>query len=459
MPPPRGRTTVSKAPAPATGQVLQAHPLTYNTAPEAESYVLGALLLDGKLITRVWTLIRAEMFTGPNVHIYQALYDLADSGQFTVYSYGMVLHELRRKGHTTIPPVYLAQLTERVVGSTNLLFYAAVIVEMYMRREMQATAQAIQALTHTDDIFAALQEAELQLANIVSRNAPRATPSLADIAASEIATARRLAQAGTHLTGVPAGLGNVDRLTGGWQRGDLIIIAARPGMGKTAFALHAARAALEKVPVALFSLEMGAGQLVQRLIATQTRIDLFKIRSGQMAGWELEHFEATARKLGELPLYIDDAANITLSELRTRARRMVSVKGAGLIIVDYLQLVTGAKAKNGNREQEVASVSRALKALAKELNVPVIALAQLGRGADKGTERPALSHLRESGAIEQDADLVCFLYRPEKHGVLVDDIGASTEGLAEFIIAKHRNGPADTARLDFVPRHGYFSER
>ena len=258
----------------------------------------------------------------------------------------------------------------------------------------------------------------------------------------------------TDLSGVSTGFEKLDKLTSGWQPSDLIIIAARPGMGKTALTLSMARniAVGKQIPVAFFSLEMSSVQLITRLISSETGLSSEKLRTGKLADHEWQQLNVKVTDLEKAPLFIDDTPSLSIFDLRAKARRLSSQYGIKLIVVDYLQLMTaGASSKTGNREQEISTISRNLKALAKELNIPVIALSQLSRAVETrgGTKRPMLSDLRESGAIEQDADIVSFIYRPEYYNIdeWDDDERTPSEGQAEFIVAKHRNGGLDNIRL------------
>jgi len=265
------------------------------------------------------------------------------------------------------------------------------------------------------------------------------------------------------LTGVPTGFTDLDRLTSGWQPSDLIIVAARPGMGKTGFVLSMTRnAAIDfKKPVALFSLEMASLQLVLRLVSMEAEISGSKLRNGQLEEEEWKRLHKSVERISEAPIYIDDTAGINIFELRAKARRMKLQHDIQLIIIDYLQLMSGGPdSGKGNREQEISSISRSLKALAKELNVPVIALSQLSRAVETrgGTKRPQLSDLRESGAIEQDADIVSFIYRPDYYQIMEDENGQSLKGVAEIIIAKHRNGALETVKLRFTDKFARFSD-
>ena len=266
------------------------------------------------------------------------------------------------------------------------------------------------------------------------------------------------------LSGVPTGFAGVDRVTSGWQKSDLIIIAARPGMGKTAMVLSMARnmAIDHKTPVAIFSLEMSSVQLIMRLISSETGISSEKLRKGSLSPTEWTQLTTKVHALEEAPLFIDDTPGLSIFDLRAKCRRLVSTHKVGVIIIDYLQLMTAAQGKGtGNREQEISTISRSLKSIAKELQVPVIAISQLSRAVETrgGSKRPLLSDLRESGAIEQDADIVSFIYRPEYYSIHEwDDDGTPCDGQAEFIIAKHRNGSLDSIKLRFEASMAKFSD-
>lgn len=268
---------------------------------------------------------------------------------------------------------------------------------------------------------------------------------------------------GTGVTGVQSGFTDLDRITSGWQRSDLIIVAARPGMGKTAFVLSLARNAAISFnrPVAVFSLEMSSVQLVQRMISSETGIASDKLRKGSLDNTEWQKLVSMTGKLSESPIYIDDTPALSVFDLRSKCRRLKAMHNIDLIIVDYLQLMRAeVDTKSGNREQEISTISRSLKAIAKELNVPIIALSQLSRMVENrgGSKRPQLSDLRESGAIEQDADMVTFIYRPEYYGIEYDEDNNPTKGTAEIIIAKHRNGALDTVKLKFINHLAKFTD-
>ncbi|MEO0472942.1 MAG: replicative DNA helicase [Bacteroidota bacterium] len=266
----------------------------------------------------------------------------------------------------------------------------------------------------------------------------------------------------TSVTGIPSGFTALDKMTAGWQKTDLVIVAARPAMGKTAFTLSMARNAAVRFgePVAFFSLEMAAVQLVQRLIVSEAELDAQKVRTGRLEDYEWKQLITRIGSLSKTPIFIDDTPALSIWDLRAKCRRLKAEKGISMVIIDYLQLMSGNAGKSGNREQEIAGISRSLKELAKELDVVVIALSQLSRAVESrgGDKRPVLSDLRESGSIEQDADMVSFLYRPDYYGFETDDEGNSTIGLAEVIIAKQRNGPTGTCKLQFIGKYGKFSD-
>jgi replicative DNA helicase len=309
-----------------------------------------------------------------------------------------------------------------------------------------------------------LDEAEKGLFNITQNNLTRTYQQIGHWSSQALKSLEELSKKGDGLTGVPSGFLPLDRITSGWQPSDLIIIAARPGMGKTSFVLACAlNAALKfKRPVALFSLEMASVQLVQRLISMESEIDGQKMRTGKLLDHEWQRVQDVVDRLSNVPIFIDDTPGINIFELRAKCRRLKMRESIQVIIIDYLQLMSGSSenGRNSNREQEISTISRALKGMAKELAVPVIALSQLSRAVETrgGTKRPQLSDLRESGAIEQDADIVSFIFRNEYYGVMEDEEGRSTKGVAEIIIAKHRNGQLDTARLGFTAQFARFDD-
>jgi replicative DNA helicase len=355
-------------------------------------------------------------------------------------------------------------LTNRVASAANIEYHAHILIQKYIQRELiRISSEAIRdAYDDTTDVFDLLDRAESNLFNVSEnslRRVYRTMQSLVKEAILEIAAGR---QEEGHLKGVGSGFTEIDRVTSGWQRSDLIILASRPGMGKTAFALTMARnAAVDfKKPVAIFSLEMSAVQLVTRLIASETGIPAEKLKKGTLTENEWNHLNARVQSLIDAPLYIDDTPALTIFELRAKSRRLKAQHNVEMIILDYMQLMQGGAEHRGNREQEISAISRSLKSLAKELNVPIIALSQLSREVEKrgGTKKPILSDLRESGSIEQDADMVMFIYRPEYYKIDVDENHESTAGLAEIGIAKNRNGATKEVKLRFIAKYAKFCD-
>ncbi|MDB2491846.1 replicative DNA helicase, partial [Flavobacteriaceae bacterium] len=320
------------------------------------------------------------------------------------------------------------------------------------------------AYKESTDVFDLLDEAESKLYDVTQGNIKKSSETAQNLVLEAKKKIEEISKR-DGLSGVSTGFEKLDKLTSGWQPSDLIIIAARPGMGKTALTLSMARniAVGKQIPVAFFSLEMSSVQLITRLISSETGLSSEKLRTGKLADHEWQQLNVKVTDLEKAPLFIDDTPSLSIFDLRAKARRLSSQHGIKLIVVDYLQLMTaGASTKTGNREQEISTISRNLKALAKELNIPVIALSQLSRAVETrgGTKRPMLSDLRESGAIEQDADIVSFIYRPEYYNIdeWDDDERTPSQGQAEFIVAKHRNGGLDNIRLKFVGHLGKFED-
>lgn len=380
-----------------------------------------------------------------------------------------VTNYLRRNGELDLigGPAYIAQLTDRVISAANIEYHARILIEKYIQRKLiQISNQIItEAYDATSDAFETLNNAENALFQINEQNLRRSfksIPSVLQLVREQIEHAYN--NQGDY-TGVPTGFFELDKLTGGLQPSDLIIIAARPGMGKTAFALSMAHnMAVEfDIPIAFFSLEMSAPQLVIRLLAIETQISSERIRKGELDEAEWETLNNAMNKLSNTKLFLDDTPALSIFELRAKARRLKQAYNVEAIFVDYLQLMSAKIDRNANREQEIASISRSLKALAKELNVPVVALSQLSREVEKrsGTKRPQLSDLRESGAIEQDADIVLGIYRPEyylKEETDDDDKISEIKNKAEVIVLKHRNGPLGTINLNFINQYAWFTD-
>ncbi|HMO39998.1 MAG TPA: replicative DNA helicase [Saprospiraceae bacterium] len=435
-------------------------------APLLEEAVLGAIMLDKDAFAIVLDILRAESFYA-NGHqfIYKAMKRLFERSQ--PIDMLTVLEELKKSGELEIAggPAYLANLTNKVASAANIEYHARIISQKFMQRELIRVSTSIirDAFEDTTDVFDLLDTAEQGLYGIVQQNMSRSYEEIGSLVSKAYKQLQELQDKEDGLTGVPTGFTDLDRLTSGWQPSDLVIIAARPGMGKTSFVLSMARnAALDyKKPVALFSLEMSGVQLAQRLISLEAEVTSSKLRTGKMEKDELEKVVTAIDRIGEAPIFIDDTPGINIFELRAKCRRMKMRHGIQLIIIDYLQLMSGGgDNQRGNREQEVSAISRALKGLAKELSVPVIALSQLSRAVEVrgGSKRPQLSDLRESGSIEQDADIVSFIYRPEYYGITESPEGESLKGIAEIIVAKHRNGALKDVRLRFTDQFARFSD-
>lgn len=435
---------------------------------ETEEVVLGAILIEPNALATVIDILQPEVFyKEAHQRIFAAVLALYPIGEpidvITVTNY------LRKSGEIDFigGPAYIAQLTDRVISAANIEYHARILIEKYIQRKLIEISNNIitEAYDATSDAFDTLNEAENALFQINEQNLRRSfrsMPSVLQVVREQIETAYK--NQGEY-TGVVSGFYQLDQLTGGLQPSDLIIIAARPGMGKTAFALSMARnMAVEfGFPIAFFSLEMTAPQLVIRILSAQTQISSERIRKGELDDTEWMTLNEAMNKLSNVKLFLDDTPALSIFELRAKARRLKQAYDIQAIYIDYLQLMTAKIDKNSNREQEIASISRSLKALAKELNIPVIALSQLSRDVEKrsGTKRPQLSDLRESGAIEQDADIVIGIYRPEyymKEEQVDEDKLAAVKNKAEIILLKHRNGPLGTVNLYFLNQFALFTD-
>ncbi|MDO5104849.1 replicative DNA helicase [Capnocytophaga sp.] len=431
-----------------------------------EQVVLGAMMIDKKGVDDVIDVLSPEVFYKKQHQlIYQAIAELFQQSQ--PIDLLTVMEQLRRNG--TLDAVggefYLIQLTQRVSSSAHIEFHARIIMQKFIQRRLiQISSEVIEeAYDETKDVFDLLDSAESKLYEVAQGNLKRSSESAGDLVIKALKKIQDLSNKTDGFSGIPSGFTKLDQLTSGWQASDLIIVAARPGMGKTALTLSMARNITvgQNIPVAFFSLEMSSVQLITRLISSETGLSSEKLRTGKLEPHEWHVLSTKVKDLEKAPLYIDDTPSISIFDLRAKARRLSSQYGIKLIIIDYLQLMTAGGAKGaGNREQEISTISRNLKALAKELDVPVIALSQLSRNVESrpGHKRPQLSDLRESGAIEQDADIVSFIYRPEYYKIMEwdDEAGSSTANQGEFIVAKHRNGGLDNIRLKFLGQYGKF---
>lgn len=434
-------------------------------ATDVEQSVLGAMLLEKEAIPKAIEILPAEAFYDHrHQRIYEAVQALFERGN-PVDLVTLTEELKRRDDYERIGGYYLTELTTRVASAANVEYHARIIAEKSLLRKLIGTMTGVvgQAYEPTTDAFDLLDRAEREIFQISESQLRKGSTSLSKVVMDTMAHLESIHGQEGGVTGVPSGFHALDGKTGGWQRSDMIIVAARPSMGKTALSLALMRnAALHPkgaTGVAYFSLEMSAGQLAQRLLASEARVDAQAARTGRLSEDDWPKLARAAGKLSAAPIYIDDTPGLGILELRAKCRRLKAEHDIGMVIVDYLQLMHGtAQTRKANREQEIAQISRSLKGLAKELNVPVIALSQLSRAVENrgGDKRPQLSDLRESGSIEQDADVVMFIYRAERYGITVDEDGSSTEGLAEIIIGKQRNGPIGTVKLAFVNQYARF---
>jgi replicative DNA helicase len=434
-------------------------------ALDLEEAVLGAMMLEQNALTNIVDIIKPEVFyREAHQKIFKAIFALFSESEpvdiLTVTQKLLSQGELESVGGA----YYISQLTNRVASAANVEFHARIVIQKFLQRELIRISDGIIRESYEDssDVFDILDKAEKELFAISETNLRRNYSDMHSLVKDAIHQIEKAREQEGHISGIPSGFSAVDRVTAGWQKSDLIILAARPGMGKTAFVLSMARnMAVEfKHPVAVFSLEMAGVQLVMRLIASESELPADKLKRGQLEQYEWEQLNAKLSNLTDAPLFIDDTPALSIFELRAKCRRLKAQHDIQLVIIDYLQLMSGGSDKSGNREQEISNISRSLKSLAKELSIPIIALSQLSRAVETrgGSKKPLLSDLRESGAIEQDADMVCFIYRPEYYKIMEDEQGNSTEGLAEFIIAKHRNGSLEEIPLRFVPRFAKFMD-
>ncbi len=434
-------------------------------AIDLEEAVLGAMMLEQNALTNVVDILKAEVFyKEAHQKIFNAIHVLfSDSEPVDILT---VTQKLQKQGELEAVggAYYISQLTNRVASAANIEYHARIVIQKFLQRELIRISNNVikESYEDTSDVFDILDHAEKDLFAISETNLRRNFSDMHSLVKDAIKQIENSKDQEGHISGIPSGFSAVDRVTAGWQKSDLIILAARPGMGKTAFVLSMARnmAVDFKKPVAVFSLEMAGVQLVMRLIASESELAADKLKRGQLEQYEWEQLNAKLGNLTDAPLFIDDTPALSIFELRAKCRRLKAQHDIQLVIIDYLQLMSGGGDNRGNREQEISNISRSMKSLAKELNIPIIALSQLSRAVETrgGSKKPLLSDLRESGAIEQDADMVCFIYRPEYYKIMEDEQGNSTEGLAEFIIAKHRNGALEDIPLRFIPKFAKFMD-
>jgi replicative DNA helicase len=432
-------------------------------AVDLEQAVLGAMMLEKNAVTETIDILSQESFYDPkHQYIFAVIKDLF--GTSKPIDILTVIDKLKRNGELEAAggAAYISQLTSRVASTAHVEFHARIISEKHIKRELIRMCSEVMrdAFDETNDVFDVLNKAEGDLFKIAENNMGKAVDVMQNVVRQAIEEIELASKNPDGISGVPTGFYALDKLTSGWQRSDMIVIAARPAMGKTAFVLSMARntAVDHNMGVAIFSLEMSSVQLVKRLIASETRLSAEKLRKGDLRDDEFQQLHTRISKLATAPLYIDDTPGISIFDLRAKCRRLKMQYDIQMVIIDYLQLMTAGAKNQGNREQEISSISRSIKEIAKELNIPIVALSQLSRSVEQrgGDKKPILSDLRESGAIEQDADIVSFIYRPEYYGFLQDEDGNSNAGVGEIIIAKHRNGALDSVRLRFIAQYARF---
>ncbi|WP_336787768.1 replicative DNA helicase [Paenibacillus sp. MMO-177] len=425
---------------------------------EAEQAVIGAILLQSEaLITAMERLRSEDFYSVPHQHIYEAMVELGESGQpvdlITLTAYLQDRQLIEEIGGVS----YLAKLASAVPTAANVDYYAQIVEEKSMLRRLIRTATNIvsDGYASTDEVGILLSDAERKILEISNRRSSSGFISIRDVLMEVFEKVETLYnQKGAGTTGIPSGFVDLDKMTAGFQRSDLIIIAARPSVGKTAFALNIAQnvGVRARETVAIFSLEMSAAQLVQRMVCAESNVDATRMRTGQLEGDDWEKLTMAIGALSEANVFIDDTPGITVADIRAKCRRLKKEKGLGMILIDYLQLIQGRGKAGENRQQEVSEISRTLKQIARELEVPVIALSQLSRGVEQRQDkRPMMSDLRESGSIEQDADIVGFLYRDDYY-----DKESEKKNIIEIILAKQRNGPVGTVELVFLKQFNKF---
>ena len=435
-------------------------------AIDLEEAVLGALMLEKEAVNAAIDILQPKSFY-KEIHqkIFAAIQELFQRSE--PVDILTVTNELKQRGELDIigGAYYITQLTNRVASAANIEFHARIISQKFIQRELIRISSEIitDAYDETTDVFSLLDKAETSLFSVAEGNIRKNYETMSDLIRESIKKIEEAKNQESGVIGVASGFTALDRVTSGWQPSDLVIIAARPAMGKTSYVLSLARnAAVDfNIPVAFFSLEMSSVQLVTRLVSAESEISSEKLRSGNLRAHEIQQIHTKIDGLAEAPIFIDDTAGLSIFELRAKARRLKSQHDIQLLIIDYLQLMTGGgDNKNGNREQEISMISRSLKSIAKELNIPVLALSQLSRAVETrgGDKRPQLSDLRESGSIEQDADMVQFIHRAEYYGLTEDGDGNSTTGMATIIIAKHRNGSVGDVKLKFVNHLAKFQD-
>ncbi|MCI6161819.1 MAG: replicative DNA helicase [Prevotellaceae bacterium] len=427
-------------------------------ATDIERVVLGALMIDKDAFSVVSEILRPETFYEPrNQKIYKAIQSLSIAEN--PVDIMTVTEELKRGGtlEDVGGPAYILELSSHVASSANIEYHSRILAQKFLARQLISFASVIETKAFDEgvDVDELMQEAEGSLFELSQKNMRQDYTQIDPVLKQAVDILSKAAANSGGLTGIPTGYTKLDDMTAGWQSSDLVIIAGRPAMGKTSFALSLAKniSVDNQIPIAFFSLEMNNVQLVNRLISNVCEISGKKILNGQLDDEEWKRLDRNIRRLQGAPIYIDDTPGMSIFELRTKARRLVREKGVRVIMIDYLQLMNANGARFGSRQEEVSTISRSLKGLAKELDIPILALSQLNRTVEnregKEGKRPQLSDLRESGAIEQDADMVLFVHRPEYYHLYVDEHGNDLHGMAQIIVAKHRKGATGDVLLHF----------
>jgi replicative DNA helicase len=436
-------------------------------AVDLEAAVLGASMLEKDVITDVMDILRPESFyKDAHQKIYTAIVNLSQRNEpVDIYT---VTQELKRSEQLEEigGAQYLSSLTLKVGSAANIDYHAKIVAQKFLQRELIRISSDIQRKSFDDamDVEDLLDTAQNEILTLAETSIKKDMRHIRDVADAALKIIEENGKREDGFSGVPTGFSQLDKITQGWQPSDLIIVAGRPSMGKTAFVLSMARNMVidHTRPVAFFSLEMSSEQLVTRLFMSESGLSGEKLRSGKLDADELSRLTTSIHPLISAPMFIDDTPSLGIFELRAKIRRLCKTHNIQCVVIDYLQLMTGPpETRNSIREQEVSAISRALKAIAKELNIPIIALSQLNRGVELrsgGNKRPQMSDLRESGAIEQDADIIIFIHRPEKYGITEDEGGNDLRGLAEIIVAKHRNGAVGDVRLRFRAEQAKFED-
>ncbi len=427
---------------------------------EAEQSILGGILLDNQALNNVLeVLVANDFYSESHRRIFTAIIELSDKNEPTDLITLTNILKNKKQLDGVGGAAYLASLVDNVPSAANVAYYAKIVKEKAILRQLIGTATGILKNSYDSgmDVDDVLDEAEHSIFDISENKIRPSFYLLKNIIKDTFKTIENLYEKKNLITGVPTGFARLDDLTSGLQKSELIIVAGRPSMGKTAFALNLARhAAVEMgLPVAVFSLEMSKEQLALRMLAADAKVDSQRLRRGLVGETDWPKLTTAAGRLSEAPIFIDDTPAITVLEMKAKARRLKSENGLEMVVLDYLQLMR-AGGRRDSREQEISEISRSLKALAKELNVPVIALSQLNRKVeDRTNRRPQMADLRESGAIEQDADVIAFIYRDEVYNKSEDN---PEKGIAEIIIGKQRNGPVGTVKLAFLEQYTSFEQ-